>query len=135
MQYPSKIILLEGIGFVLEKPIHYQEFSHGQWYLQLQTLTIELLPSNISAIAQISSSFVKSVERSVYGNFLINEAPLQLININTADGDIFLVNLPTTKFQITDPTQIFKITINSQLAPEVEKACKVSISCLFFNES
>lgn len=135
MLHPQKTYVISGSGFHLERQLPYRELLNGRWYLQFQSAGFTNLPVGISAVASISTSFLKAVNETAYGNYENAPVQMHIFNLKSdAARDCFL-NFPSVKYLITDPLPIFSVDINTPALSDVAKnECKVTICCNFFKE-
>ena len=129
MPHPTKTLLLKGDGFLLSKDIPYRDLLAGVWHLQIESISIENLPPNVTDFAALTTPFIKSVEPTVYGNFNSTETNLHLLPITSNSA---FISLRPTRFLITNPAPLIQFRIKSSLASEIQKNCKVKILCYLF---
>ena len=134
MLYPQKTYVFAGNGFHLEKALPYRDLLNGRWYLQIQSIVFTNLPVNLSAVAIISTPFIKVINE-IYGNFETADLDLHILNLKSdALRDCF-INFTPMKYLITDPLPIFSLNINTSALSDASKSqCRVTVCCNFFKE-
>ena len=135
MLYPEKTLVLTANGFHLEKGVAYRDFLTGRWYLQIQSVSFTGLPAVLSTVAKISTSFVKSVDETIFGNYESSALDLHIFNLNSNEHHDYFTNFPPVKYLISDPQPVFSVDIHTpSLSADAKSQCKVILCCNFFKE-
>ena len=109
MIYPERVIIFSGKVSELELPINTADFTHGVWYLTLDSIGASSVTS--SCFAKISCNFVTQKYVNFQGNHTITEQPLHTTLFHPLARGLLYIT-PLKKYhKCTNITNLMKIEI------------------------